>query len=101
MNLDFLKKKICRQYGDNVMTAEVAGTLVVHLDNPDVAERNRRQAEVREGNFGAEDNCPLCQQMKVDRPQLVIYDGESMLCLGSGESGMFATGIPRKNKKGT
>lgn len=97
MNLDILKERLGQKFGDDVKTETVAGILIVHLDKPDDAERKRRQVEVRQGNFEAEDDCRLCQEMKADPPQVVIYDKDSMLCLGSGKTGLLASRMPQKN----
>lgn len=100
MSMEELKERIRKQFADDVEIGVVNGILVVHLDNPNKAERKRRQVEIREGNFDTEDDCPLCQEMKKNPPQVVIYDQDSTLYLGSGNSGLVASGMPRKDKKG-
>lgn len=99
MKLETMKERLCKKFGDDVKTEVVTGILVVHVDDPDPTEIKRRYAEVRNGNFEMEDDCPLCQEMKQTPPEVVIFDRDSVLYLGNGSTGMIASGMPRRNKK--
>lgn len=89
-----LQKKIRQKFGDDAKTTDVDGILIVHMDNPGVAEVQKRIDEVR-GGIGVDDDCPLCQDLAKNPPQIVIYDKDSILCLGQDQVGAFASGKPR------
>lgn len=70
---------------------EIDGTLIIHLDKPDLAEVQRRVKEVQ-GGLMIEDDCPLCQDLAKNKPEVVLYDQDSILCLGQD----FVSGLPVK-----
>lgn len=71
----------------------VDGVQVLHLDKPDRKEWARRLEEVR-GECWKEDDCPLCQAMP--KPEAVIFDKDSMLCIGKQGNGVSVGAYPRK-----
>lgn len=90
-----LKERILGRFGQDVLQDEVAGTLLIHLDEPDESERDRRRQEVEKGLL-LEDDCLLCKDLASHPPEVVIYDHDSVLYLGQDQLGSFASGKPRE-----
>lgn len=90
-----LKNKILSQLESTAQTCTVDGILVVHLDDPDEIEIQRRSEEVRKG-LVLEDDCPLCLELASTPPEVVIYDEDSVLYLGQDQVGSYLSGHSRK-----
>lgn len=90
VNVQRLRDKITRDF-PGAKFSEVDGTMVVHMDEPDAVEVERRVQEVR-GGLMIEDDCPLCQDLARNKPEVVLYDKDSILCLGQDS----VTGFPVK-----
>ena len=94
-NLGKIKNKILNQLERSAQTRMVDGILVVHLDDPNEIEIERRSEEVRKG-LVLEDDCPLCLELARTPPEVVIYDEDSVLYLGQDQVGSYSSGHSRK-----
>lgn len=83
-----IQQRIRSRYGPNVRTAEINGSLIVHLDNPTDKEMNSRHAEVLNGLI-LDADCPLCKEMATKTMEAVVFDGDSILCVS--EDGVMLT----------
>ncbi|MEE9366047.1 MAG: hypothetical protein V3W44_05095 [Dehalococcoidales bacterium] len=91
MDMERMQRLISKAGLQGVEPVDVDGIAVVHLDNPDQGERARRETEVRTGSY-IEDDCPACQELLTNPPEMIVMDADSMLCLG--RSGISATSRP-------
>lgn len=65
-------EELKRVYGDEAIISRVGNFNLIHLDNPDPEEVERRIAEFNAEDL-YEDDCPLCQMLREEGGD-ILYD---------------------------